>query len=590
MMPFADYGGGASNGQSPGGSQSADFNGGAYAGIDEQKKKKPQPSATEQNPATAAPPQTFANMQASGQARPTPDLVANTTSALSSQGFPATPPAVQPPPVSNLATQTNTALAGQGFSASRAPGGTQTATDAGTGNPASAATTNFVPWDGMTPNGTNGVGAKAKEFYDTLGGAAGIDWSQVSEKGLNALGYIGDPKDGNFNLGSLNTIMGKLAKGEKLSPTEMAYYETNRGQSANDKRSPYQSMGDQGFKFSQNNANLNNRFYGNGKNPYVAFGGTATPDIPPEMGAPPSGTANLSVSSAANPSFLMQDPNDNLDEGGTGAGQGYGAGTNTNTNTNTGTGMKLDTTYTDPTRPGYHPPNIDPVTGIALNTYSSGQDQTRYGGPNYTNAPSAVNDALEQFTLGNLKTPSRYSTDAFNSSLASGLSTLGRQFGAQDKQLDENMARRGISASSFAGGYYGDLKGQQADSTNALLSGLLTNQANNWAADQSAAASSAQGLMNSQNQNNQFFNNLAQQLGIAQMGDRTANRGITSQEGIANAREKNAAAMQMQSLMQQLGIAKMGDYTQNRGIDTNANAAQNAWLTQIINILNSLPK
>ena len=183
----------------------------------------------------------------------------------------------------------------------------------------------------MTPNGTNGVGAKAKEFYDILGGAAGIDWSQVSEKGLNALGYIGDPKDGKLNLGSLNTIMGKLAKGEKLSPTEMAYYETNRGQSADDRRSPYQNMGDQGYKFSQNNANLNNRFYGDGKNPYVAFGGTATPDIPPEMGAPPS--ANASARSVVGPSFLQQLPGD--EEGGTGGG---GGGTNVNTGTGTGTG------------------------------------------------------------------------------------------------------------------------------------------------------------------------------------------------------------------------------------------------------------
>lgn len=595
-MAFTDYGGGASNGQSPGGSQSADFNGGAFAGIDEQKKKKPQPSATNQNPATAAPPQTFANMQANGQARPTPDLVSSTTGALGQQGFPATTPAVQPPPVSSLASQTNTALAGQGFpanaSANRALGRTQTATDVGTGNPAStAATTNFVPWDGMTPNGTNGVGAKAKEFYDTLGGAAGIDWSQVSEKGLNALGYIGDPKDGNFNLGSLDTIMGKLAKGERLSPTELAYYETNRGQSANDKRSPYQSMGNQGFKFSQNNANLNNRFYGNGTNPYVAFGGTATPDIPPEMGGASTqafSPANPSVNTVGTRSNLYFDPNDDLDTGGSGGG---GGGTNAGGGggTGTGTGTNHDWTYTDPKRPGYHPPNIDPVTGIALNSYNSGNDTANsYGGPNYTNAPSAVNDALEQFTLGNLKNPSRYSTDAFNSSLQSGLSTLGRQFGAQDKQLDENMARRGISASSFAGGYYGDLKGQQADSTNALLSGLLTNQANNWAADQSAASGSAQNLMNSQNQNNQFFNNLAQQLGIAQMGDRTANRGITSQEGIANMNAKNAAAMQMQSLMQQLGIAKMGDYTQNRGIDTNANASQNQWLQSMMAYLMQL--
>jgi hypothetical protein len=736
-MAFTDYGGGASNGQSPAGSQSADFNGGASAGIVEQRKKS-QPSATQQNPATAAPPsQTFAQMQALGQARPTPDLVAKTTSALGNEGFhPAgaipqanaqTPAIVtqtnQASPTPDLAAKTTSALSSQGFQQSNAQGATAptgatwkdengtthnsgtppigtpyyvssvlnkdgTATDTATATNAFAG---YKSADGGSFGGFDKAthpGNLAKATYDKLGGATGIDWSKVSEAGLNALN--GDPE-------SYNKIVAKLAAGQTPSPVELAYYESTRG---GGQQTPYRDMGDRGFRFNQGYADSMNQAYGNGKSPYVAASDWKDPDAARNTrgaayalgyavssngdvtGSDGHGTSlgvmgNLNdpefqkkiqqmlkdrVSSGgqlnngasggtggrSNPEFNTGDfglpasvvqtgPTGKTDVTGTGTTRGkfdtaemssptdrvsmalgpnsrsnmvvegetdtgvndpnkpFNGGNkngNTTTTTDTTTGTGNDWTWKAPNHPAYNPPKIDPVTGIMLDSYSSSDPSGMYSGAgNYTNAPSAVNDALQQFTLSNMQNPSRYSTDAFNSSLQSGLASLGRQFGAQNKQLDENMARRGISSSSFAGGYYGDLAGQQADSTNSMLSGLLTNQANNWAADQSAAASSAQNLMNSQNQNNQFMNNLAQQLGIAQMGNATANRGITSQEGIANANAKNAAAMQMQSLMQQLGIAKMGDYTANRGIDTNANAQQNEWLMKVLAYLQQyLPK
>ena len=696
-MAFTDYGGGASNGQSPAGSQSADFNGGASAGIVEQKKKS-QPSATQQNPATAAPPsQTFAQMQALGQARPTPDLVAKTTSALSSQGFQqsnaqsATAPTGATWKDENGTTHNSgTPPIGTPYYVSSVLNKDGTATDTATATNAFAG---YKSADGGSFGGFDKAthpGNLAKATYDKLGGATGIDWSKVSEAGLNALN--GDPE-------SYNKIVAKLAAGQTPSPVELAYYESTRG---GGQQTPYRDMGDRGFRFNQGYADSMNQAYGNGKSPYVAASDWKDPDAARNTrgaayalgyavssngdvtGSDGHGTSlgvmgNLNdpefqkkiqqmlkdrVSSGgqlnngasggtggrSNPEFNTGDfglptsvvqtgPTGKTDVTGTGTtrgkfdtaamssptdrvsmalgpnsrsnmvaegdsttgvndpnkpwqGGGGGGGGGTTTTTDTTTGAGNDWTWKAPNHPAYNPPNIDPVTGLALNSYSSSDPSGMYSGAgNYTNAPSAVNDALQQFTLSNMQNPSRYSTDAFNSSLQSGLASLGRQFGAQNKQLDENMARRGISSSSFAGGYYGDLAGQQADSTNSMLSGLLTNQANNWAADQSAAAGSAQNLMNSQNQNNQFMNNLAQQLGIAQMGNATANRGITSQEGIANANAKNAAAMQMQSLMQQLGIAKMGDYTANRGIDTNANAQQNEWLMKVLAYLQQyLPK
>ena len=127
------------------------------------------------------------------------------------------------------------------------------------------------------------------------------------------------------------------------------------------------------------------------------------------------------------------------------------------------------------------------------------------------------------------------------------MATLQRSFGAQQKQIDEEMARRGVGASSIASGYYGDLAGQQANAQASLLSGLLTNQANNEAQDRAQAQGAGQASVNSGNQQDQFFKNLSQQMGIAGMTDKTA----------------------------------------NRGIDVDQSKAQNEWLTKLIGILSS---
>ena len=54
---------------------------------------------------------------------------------------------------------------------------------------------------------------------------------------------------------------------------------------------------------------------------------------------------------------------------------------------------------------------------------------------------------------------------------------MGAEFGAQRSQLEEDLARRGLSASTIGGGRYGDLAGQQARATATFEADLLRQQA-----------------------------------------------------------------------------------------------------------------
>lgn len=69
---------------------------------------------------------------------------------------------------------------------------------------------------------------------------------------------------------------------------------------------------------------------------------------------------------------------------------------------------------------------------------------------------------------------------------------LEQQFGAQRRQLDEEMARRGIGASSIAGGYHGDLMGQQSRAMANLDAQLVQDAARTNQQDLSAALAAGQ--------------------------------------------------------------------------------------------------
>ena len=175
--------------------------------------------------------------------------------------------------------------------------------------------------------------------------------------------------------------------------------------------------------------------------------------------------------------------------------------------------------------------------------------------------PSTMQGSLSSSILRALNNPSRYASGAFDSSLNSGMATLQRSFGAQQKQIDEEMARRGVGASSIASGYYGDLAGQQANAQASLLSGLLTNQANNEATDRAQAQGAGQASVNSGNQQDQFFKNLSQQMGIAGMTDKTANRGIS----VDQSKAQNDWLTKLIGILSSYGGSTLGQTVQDAG-------------------------
>lgn len=206
-------------------------------------------------------------------------------------------------------------------------------------------------------------------------------------------------------------------------------------------------------------------------------------------------------------------------------------------------------------------------------------------GPGGTPAPYQINQQapaiqgdLMAATQKALANPDPYATDVMQAQRAAGQAQLTQQFGAQQKMLDEEMARRGIGASSIASGYYGDLAGQQATAQAGLESNVLSDEANRQqqglatalgAGNQLYGAQSSSGLGYSQlglqnalgqgqlglgqqqlnNQNTQFGQNLDQQLKLGTMSDTTANRGIDVQ----NQTNVNQNQLQIMALLAQIG-------------------------------------
>jgi hypothetical protein len=68
------------------------------------------------------------------------------------------------------------------------------------------------------------------------------------------------------------------------------------------------------------------------------------------------------------------------------------------------------------------------------------------------------------------------SFDSYTALRNAALANLQAQFGAQRQSLDEELARRGLSASTFGAGRMGDLAGQQARATASLEAELLAQE------------------------------------------------------------------------------------------------------------------
>jgi hypothetical protein len=112
------------------------------------------------------------------------------------------------------------------------------------------------------------------------------------------------------------------------------------------------------------------------------------------------------------------------------------------------------------------------------------QPYQQYGGSQQAQqARQAMLNQLQQ----QLAQPTRFDTDAFNQIRQAQAANLQTEFGAQRQMMDEEMARRGLMASSIASGRFGDLAGQQARALADLDAQLLSQAAQTQAGDRLAA-------------------------------------------------------------------------------------------------------
>ena len=158
-------------------------------------------------------------------------------------------------------------------------------------------------------------------------------------------------------------------------------------------------------------------------------------------------------------------------------------------------------------------------------------------------AGSDVQNATSAAELAQLANPNPYQSAAVQAQETAGQDTLNQQFGAQQKQLDEYLASRGIAASSFGGGYQGDLAGQQATAEAGLQSNILTNEAASQLAGTGQAISQGQSGATSAQNNSQNW--LSQLMGY---GQQAFNNDTTTNAANATA-QNNYQNLLLQMLM-----------------------------------------
>jgi len=114
-----------------------------------------------------------------------------------------------------------------------------------------------------------------------------------------------------------------------------------------------------------------------------------------------------------------------------------------------------------------------------------------YGG---SDQGTALRTQLQQRLTAFGEAPSRYDTESFKQIRGAQAANLQSEYSAQQKALNEDLARRGLSASSIGGGRMGDLAGQQARALSSLDAQLLQQAADTQAQDRAQYMQSGQGL------------------------------------------------------------------------------------------------
>ena len=140
-------------------------------------------------------------------------------------------------------------------------------------------------------------------------------------------------------------------------------------------------------------------------------------------------------------------------------------------------------------RPAPAMPN-QPMGGQPMGGF--GQGGFGQGGFGRTPQAQDLQGQLQRSLSQGLAQPSAYNTDTFNQLRASQAANLQAEYTGQQQALDEELAARGLYASSIGGGRMGDLAGQQARAMSSLDAQLLQQFATTQAADRLAAQRAAQ--------------------------------------------------------------------------------------------------
>lgn len=132
--------------------------------------------------------------------------------------------------------------------------------------------------------------------------------------------------------------------------------------------------------------------------------------------------------------------------------------------------------------------------GVARPPAPTGPTATAFGQYGGSQQGQQLRSQLQQRLTEFGQAPSRYDTQAFQQIRGAQAANLQSEYGAQQKALNEDLARRGLSASSIGGGRMGDLAGQQARALSSLDAQLLQQAADTQAQDRAQFMQSGQGL------------------------------------------------------------------------------------------------
>lgn len=137
---------------------------------------------------------------------------------------------------------------------------------------------------------------------------------------------------------------------------------------------------------------------------------------------------------------------------------------------------------------------------------------------------------LQELLQQMMAQPSRFDDEVFNQVRSANKANLDAEFGGARQALEEDMARRGISASSIAGGRYGDLSGQQARAMATMDADLLKEMATTQAQDRALAAQSGTDLQRLMDSRSQFGQDLELRAFQVQEQARQTGHELTLQE------------------------------------------------------------